>query len=176
MSINPQSVRIAVIILLQIITILGLTIQKETQIATGQSIFVKLAPLDPRSLLQGDYVILDYEIANQALAALDKGAPELLQPKWFFNKVKVVLKSDGPLHTFKEVHPWHASPTLLPGEIILNAKVYTPHEILFGIENVFVPEGTGLSVEENAKFAELKIASNGNALITQLLDTLPSTP
>lgn len=34
--------------------------EKEALIRTGQPVFVELAPVDPRSLMQGDYMVLDY--------------------------------------------------------------------------------------------------------------------
>lgn len=34
--------------------------QKEALIRTGQPVFVELAPVDPRSLMQGDYMVLNY--------------------------------------------------------------------------------------------------------------------
>ena len=38
--------------------------QKENLIATGQKVFVELAPADPRSLMQGDFMRLNYGLLN----------------------------------------------------------------------------------------------------------------
>ena len=40
-------------------------IQKETLIAKGTEVLLRLAPVDPRSLMQGDYMALDYEITRE---------------------------------------------------------------------------------------------------------------
>jgi uncharacterized membrane-anchored protein len=40
--------------------------QKERIIATGDTVYLKLAPVDPRSLLQGDYMRLRYAIEREA--------------------------------------------------------------------------------------------------------------
>jgi uncharacterized membrane-anchored protein len=36
--------------------------QKEDLVANGQPVFVALAPVDPRSLLQGDYMRLNFRV------------------------------------------------------------------------------------------------------------------
>ncbi|MFM2058318.1 MAG: hypothetical protein RLY71_2703 [Pseudomonadota bacterium] len=44
--------------------------QKETLIRTGRPVFVELAPADPRSLLQGDYMALNYRFGDGLRAEL----------------------------------------------------------------------------------------------------------
>ncbi|MCC2963483.1 GDYXXLXY domain-containing protein [Massilia sp. IC2-278] len=44
---------------------------KEALIRTGQPVFVELAPVDPRSLMQGDYMALDYVFPEKLDAPLD---------------------------------------------------------------------------------------------------------
>ncbi len=39
--------------------------QKEQMLAEGETVYLKLAPVDPRSLMQGDYMRLRYAIDNQ---------------------------------------------------------------------------------------------------------------
>jgi uncharacterized membrane-anchored protein len=40
-------------------------VQKERLLHTGTSMLLQLAPVDPRSLIQGDYMRLDYAIARE---------------------------------------------------------------------------------------------------------------
>ncbi len=40
-------------------------VEKEGLLANGQSVFLELAPVDPRSLMQGDYMRLRFAIANE---------------------------------------------------------------------------------------------------------------
>src|SRR5690606_27242312 len=40
----------------------GLILQHEWHLAKSESIFVELAPVDPRSILQGDYMALNYQL------------------------------------------------------------------------------------------------------------------
>lgn len=38
---------------------------KEELIENGETVYLELAPVDPRSLMQGDYMRLNYRVANQ---------------------------------------------------------------------------------------------------------------
>jgi uncharacterized membrane-anchored protein len=61
--------------------------QKEALIAEGQPVFVELAPRDPRSLMQGDYMRLDFRIPSQLL---DDGDGLLAR-----ERPRVVARRDG---------------------------------------------------------------------------------
>lgn len=43
---------------------------KERHLAQGEAVFLELAPVDPRSLMQGDYMALNFDIANHIREAL----------------------------------------------------------------------------------------------------------
>ncbi|MCT4656903.1 MAG: GDYXXLXY domain-containing protein [Cohaesibacter sp.] len=65
--------------LLPILVLFNLSIfQKEELLQEGELIYLQLAPADPRSLMQGDYMRLAYEIAIKARAAAsaEKGPGE----------------------------------------------------------------------------------------------------
>lgn len=47
---------------LSILIFVGLILKHENHLANSRSIFVELAPVDPRSILQGDYMALNYEL------------------------------------------------------------------------------------------------------------------
>ncbi len=51
----------------------GLIWQKERLIAQGKPVFVKLAPVDPRSLIQGDYMRLNYALPTPPALAESTG-------------------------------------------------------------------------------------------------------
>nr|MBC8281388.1 GDYXXLXY domain-containing protein [Chloroflexota bacterium] len=48
----------------QIILLLSFIAVKEDTLRSGTSVLLETAPVDPRSILQGDYAILDYQIAQ----------------------------------------------------------------------------------------------------------------
>src|SRR5690606_39326084 len=45
--------------------IVGPVVHKQRVLATGQTVLLELAPVDPRSLMQGDYMQLSYAIADE---------------------------------------------------------------------------------------------------------------
>jgi len=51
--------------LVVLLTVNYIIIQKEDTISDGRTMLLKLAPRDPRSLIQGDYMVLRYEIARE---------------------------------------------------------------------------------------------------------------
>ncbi len=51
--------------LLVLLSINLLIALKEETVAHGRSMLLRLAPVDPRSIMQGDYMILDYEIFRE---------------------------------------------------------------------------------------------------------------
>ena len=46
--------------------------QKEDLIAHGQPVYVELAPVDPRSLMQGDYMALNFRLPGNVEGELDR--------------------------------------------------------------------------------------------------------
>src|SRR5207247_8096849 len=45
---------------------------KERQLESGKVVYLELAPVDPRSLMQGDYMALRFKIANDARPAMQR--------------------------------------------------------------------------------------------------------
>ena len=45
--------------------------QREQLLSNGRVVLLELAPVDPRSLMQGDYMALRFGVANQAFAGKD---------------------------------------------------------------------------------------------------------
>ena len=69
-----RTVIIAVGLLMVLAVTNGLIAHKEHVTRSGTSLLLKLAPVDPRSLIQGDYMVLAYEIARgPAAEAVRKG-------------------------------------------------------------------------------------------------------
>ncbi|MGL4859570.1 MAG: GDYXXLXY domain-containing protein [Enterobacteriaceae bacterium] len=147
-------------------------VAKERLIATGQEVILQLQPLDPRSLMQGDYVELRFAAAediNKDLAAhglapkveaWQKSAPRKL-PKG----LAVFTLRDG-YHHFVRMDD--GSP-LQKSEVLLEYK-QRHNRIVFGGGSFFVQEGTGRAVETEAKFARLRVDAQGKGIITDLLD------
>ena len=53
-----------IVVAAQLVFLIGFIVVKEVDLRIGTEVVLQTVPVDPRSLLQGDYAILDYEIAS----------------------------------------------------------------------------------------------------------------
>jgi uncharacterized membrane-anchored protein/uncharacterized membrane protein len=150
---------IAIVVVLQL-AMLGMQIgTSEKLLAEGRLIKLELLPIDPRSMLQGDYVRLRYEISEPSSISLDDNS--------YREKVSVAVAPDAQgVYRFQSI--LKPGDSLDAGQVRMNGE-YDYSRIVYGIESFFVPEGTGLEVERTAKFAEVKVAANGDAILVRLL-------
>ncbi|GGD74504.1 GDYXXLXY domain-containing protein [Paenibacillus nasutitermitis] len=137
----------------------------------GQEVRLATTPVDPRDILYGDYVILNYEISE-----LDSGlwrSPGDLPAEG--DKVYVVLEpqtTDNGLYKAKAFYS--RKPAAEGREIIIKGRVRYPTDsgifINYGLEKYYVPENTGKQLEdqEGALVVQVRIAPWGNALIEEI--------
>lgn len=128
---------------------------KEQVLHSGQPMLLRLRPVDPRSLIQGDYMELRYAIADQAADAPGlhrSGALVVrLDPEGIAEWVRV---DDGR--------------PLADGERRLRYRLRA-HELRLGAESYFFPEGTGERYER-AAFGELIAVEDGESVLVALRD------
>jgi uncharacterized membrane-anchored protein/uncharacterized membrane protein len=151
---------IALVIVFQFCFIGLQSTASEKLLQEGSSVKLELTPVDPRSLLQGDYVVLSYTISTPPETAELEGSSSR-------SKIRVVLAPDRDgVHRFNRFY--NEGESLAPGEIVINGRLNGYGSIYYGIENYFVPEGTGLEVEQNARYAYIRISRKGDALLERL--------
>ncbi|TAG05334.1 MAG: hypothetical protein EAZ43_02260 [Betaproteobacteria bacterium] len=130
----------------------------EKTLAKGRVVLLQLAPVDPRSLMQGDYMALRFEVATPILNAATEA--KLLDGY-------AVLTIDGNgVGTFSRL--------FTPGETLAdNAQKLQFRTRNNGIRIVtdayFFQEGTGDSFEA-AKFGQFRVNADGTALLVAMLD------
>ena len=150
----------------QLIFLLGFIAVKETALRTGTEVVLQTVPVDPRSLLQGDYAILDYEIAD---------LPGFMRDRPVGQPVYVVLEKGTDVWTAKR---YDFSLRTVRGEVFIKGRVDRRGHADFGIGTYFLPEGTGHIIEgaRDVKVA-VKLDSDGNAIIREVLvDGRPFDP
>lgn len=137
-------------------------IKKEQLLDTGEPLLVALGPVDPRSLMQGDYMILDFSMQWQVFQELRKqsGEQRIAPHKGI---MVVALKNDE--HVFSRIY---SGEKLAEGERLLEYKVENNRLKIAG-GTFFFEEGLG-RLYEGARYARLVADENGKALVSGLMD------
>ncbi len=130
--------------------------KKEKLLADGQLVLLELAPVDPRSLIQGDYMRLRYAIARHQTA--DSIA------KRGFCVVQVTEEGIAEKVRFQE----HKTP-IQANELLIQYTKRNSWQIHIGAESFFFQEGTADKYEQ-AKYGGLKIDQDGNSILVGLYD------
>ncbi|WHX77425.1 GDYXXLXY domain-containing protein [Priestia flexa] len=159
--IEQHKKRIVFIIALQLMILGGLFMKNEILLQSGKEVKLELAPLDPRSLLQGDYVELHYEISDIELEKVKDG-----------QRVQLLLRKNkqGVFEYAKQykIHDkWNSPYQAKKGDVLITGTYYS-WGIQYGIEHYFIPEGTGLQIEQEAKHAKVKVGKNGDAILVEV--------
>lgn len=123
----------------------------------GRIIFLELAPKDPRSIMQGDYMALHFKIANDAFG---------------FGRIKngedgyLIAELDTKnIAQFKRLDNHSA---LSSNEIKLRYRVRNEF-VKFATNAYFFEEGKAANYE-TAKYGEFRVSNEGEMLLTQLRD------
>lgn len=143
-----------IIALLTIIVGGVLIYQHEQHLSQGRTVYAKLAPADPRSLMQGDYMRLGYELSGvndgemtsdttrwrQAWAQID-GDGRIVSVDW-----QASAKHDTPLMLKHNRWQWHPA-----------------------TDSFMFAEGLG-ECYAKASYAKLSVRDGGRAMLVDLVD------
>jgi uncharacterized membrane-anchored protein len=134
----------------------GLVWQKEQILAHGSTLLLKLAPVDPRSLMQGDYMALRYGLLNP------QGVDDL-GPK----RGRAVIRRDAN-QVGISVREDDGRP-LAPDELRLKYHRNHDGQTQLGANAFFFQEGTA-DLYARAQYGELKVAPDGSSVLVGLRD------
>lgn len=143
-----------VLAVLVFVTANALIAHKERVLKSGQRMRLRLAPADPRSLMQGDYMVLRYEMANAVNR--DRVPPD--------GRLVVELDDDDAAR-FVRVY---AREPLGPREHLLRYRV-RQGQLRVGAESFFFQEGHA-DRYARARYGELRVTSDGTAVLAGLAD------
>jgi len=135
----------------------GLVAQKEYVVARGRPVLLELAPRDPRSLMQGDYMVLDYAVSREQWK--DAG------PRPSDGHLVLRLDEQGVGRFVRFDTP---DTPLAPGEFKLRYRV-RQRRVRLGAESFFFQEGHA-GRYERARYGELRVADSGASVLVGLRD------
>ncbi len=159
------------IALVFLVIILGLVnwsiLGKEKHIAEGRIVYLDLVPVDPRSLMQGDYMALRFRLADEAYKALPKAKG---RRQWRHD----VVASDGyvvasldeqNIGTFKSLYIDQA---LSENEILMRYRVRNG-AVKFATNAYFFQEGHG-KYYQPARYGQFRVDEKGELLLVAMYD------
>lgn len=129
---------------------------KERQLASGTPMLVELAPVDPRSLIQGDYMRLNYAIARQLGSEID-GPRD--------GHIVVALDRDS---VAQFVRVYQAGRPLGPGERLLQYR-RRHGRLRIGTDAFYFQEGQA-DHYVGARYGELRVDPSGGSVLVGLRD------
>jgi len=151
--------KIALLVLVLILAIVNWSIyQKEEHLKNGKVVFLKLAPVDPRSLMQGDYMALRFDIARDIYNNID-------DKNELTDGFVLVRLDKRKVATFKSLEN---SSSLKSDELLLQYRIRN-RTVKFATNAFFFQEGTA-SKYQKAKYGEFRVNGKGELLLVAMAD------
>ena len=155
--------------LILILALLNFTIfKREVHLSKGEVLFLELAPVDPRSLMQGDYMALSFDIAQKIYRTLPK---ELEYRRFWQKDVKgddglvVVSLDEKKIASFVGIYEQQS---LEKDQRLLQYRI-RGGEVKFATNAFFFEEGTGETYEK-ARFGEFRVNEKHELLLVEMYD------
>ncbi len=153
-------------VVLQVLILLGVPARKAYTRATGRDVVLKVAPVDPYSILSGYYVILDYDISRPADFA---NAPKFEPGEVIYAMVE--QQADG---LWKPVAIDRVLPKNLPANRVAIRGRWNEWRIEYGIEEFYIPEEKRTAIADDLRQhqaearVDVKVDASGNAALVRL--------
>lgn len=140
-------------------------IEKEQHLAHGKAVYFELAPVDPRSLMQGDYMRLNFKLSQDIRAALRKKQPSNTSALASGDYFVIARLDDRNIAQFSKLFD---NAPLADDEIKIQFRVRN-NQIKFATNAFFFQEGKAKKYEA-AQYGQFRLNSNGEPLLTALYD------
>jgi|SRR5690606_27413620 len=149
-----------IVILANLLLFLGIfnhsILQKEQLMEEGTLVLMELAPVDPRSLIQGDYMRLDYGLGQ-------KMAQDSIPSKGL---CALEIDQRGVAQYIRYIQ---GTEDLRAGEFPIKYSKRSWGSIRFGAESYFFQEGKAENFE-GARYGGIRLDTKGNSLLIGLYD------
>jgi uncharacterized membrane-anchored protein len=154
--------KIVIGMLVVILAVINFSIfSKEQHLKQGDTVYLKLAPVDPRSLMQGDYMALRFDAADQLYNVLQSSNDAMR--KSTHDGQMVVRLDENKVGTFESIYQGQP---LQKDELKLNYRVRND-EVKFATNAFFFEEGTA-ELYEQARYGEFKVNEQGELLLNAM--------
>lgn len=131
--------------------------ERERLLERGRIVLLELAPVDPRSLLQGDYMALNYHVANALTSIASRDKIE--------DGLAVLALDDRGIGTYRRIDD---GGTLAADEVRLRFRI-RDGRVRIATNAWFFEEGRRAEFA-NARYGEFRVGPDGDALLARLRD------
>lgn len=156
-------------------------VKRERILAEGRPLLLELAPVDPRALMQGDYMALRYAAEQDILKAVGHVSngnsawalrqmtafPAQCAPDGCHDGYAVFAVDADGVGRVLRVQP--APRPVAPGEVVVRFRERDWFQIRIAGNAWFFPEGQGARYAP-ARYGELRVDADGTALLVALRD------
>ncbi|MBI3926776.1 MAG: GDYXXLXY domain-containing protein [Armatimonadetes bacterium] len=132
----------------------AMIVQKEHLLRVGQAVYLQLAPVDPRSLMQGDYMRLEFAIARDLDLNTTPARGHLVlsaNPRGVARRLRI-----------------HQGERLAEDEFLLRFRK-KDWRVLVAADSYFFQEGQADRFAL-ARYAEIRVTPSGDSVLVGLLD------
>lgn len=139
-----------------ILIIVNVTIYQREQLRSkGRIVLLELAPVDPRSLMQGDYMALNFAVANTAFPSR-----RIAEGKDGHIVITLDERNIGHFKHFADSTP------LATNEALLRYRIRND-QVKFATNAFFFEEGSG-QLYQAARYGEFRVSADGEMLLINL--------
>ncbi|OWK27325.1 MAG: hypothetical protein US76_03740 [Parcubacteria group bacterium GW2011_GWA2_38_13b] len=148
---------------IQLIILFAIIIFKSSVLIGGTEVLLKIEPVDPRDILRGDYVELRYSNLSTIDLNLFKASPK------DNDKAYTSLIKNGKYWEAVLVGQQKPKTGLFIQGVVSDIDSNSA-DMIYGIEEYFIPENTGINFDFNKgePYVEVAINKNGSAVLKQL--------
>jgi len=160
-----MSKKIALFALVIILLLINWSIyQKEQHLKHGQKVYLELAPVDPRSLMQGDYMALRFTLARKIHDALPKESTRFRAKITSLDEYVIVSVDEKDIGTFKALY---TNQTPNDNDVLMHYRVRNG-KVKLASNAFFFQEGDA-HLYEKAKYGEFRV-KDGELLLANMYD------
>ena len=159
------------IALVALVVILGIInwsiVGKERHLADGRIVYLELAPVDPRSLMQGDYMALHFALSDRVRQALNRSGQDTTgrrNPLTADGYAVVGLDERG-VGRFHRIYDGREPDR---DEVMMRFRT-RKGAVKFGTNAYFFQEGQG-QYFQSARYGQFRLDDKGELLLTGLYD------
>jgi uncharacterized membrane-anchored protein len=171
---NKKKLLYGALVAAQILVLVFMIARQENLLANGTKILLKCAPVDPRSLFSGDYVILNYDISR--LKTSEKGFI-VINGKTLSegDSIYVALRKDKSGKYYEAAdYGFDLKELRNKYPVIIRGKVYNlwadNYNVVYGIEQYFVPQNRGKEIEQDLRNVSVLVSvdEKGSSAVSRI--------